>query len=353
MKGAKTDRQTRGLIRLAILLTGIGLSITVWVINYVLTPRQFFGFLLNLIPIALVAWFVGRKASLVLAAAGGILWLVTEQWLYPDPGEQLLNHANVLLYLLLFVVCAWSVAEGRRAVDALREANGRLARATEMKSVFLSAAAHDLRTPLSAIQMGAEFLAEGEAGEEAVAPGQQILEATVQMRGLLDTYLGLGRAEAGELIPRRRSVYPDELVRRVAGKLAPLTLRRRLVIRTETGESWETFCHLDPDLVEAMLTNLATNAIKHSPEGGVVRIEAEPAAPEVVFRVIDRGRGFTGNPAVLFGKYRSGEVPAEAPPGSVGLGLFLVKEIVSAHGGSVTAWNAPEGGAIVEVRLPC
>jgi signal transduction histidine kinase len=108
----------------------------------------------------------------------------------------------------------------------------------------------------------------------------------------------------------------------------------------------------DPDRLDLVLTNLTTNAIRHTPAGGHVRLRALAGdAGEVRFEVADDGEGFDPKwiPSLFDRFFR---IPGSAPGSGVGLGLYICKEIVTAHGGQIGADSAPGRGATFWFTLP-
>jgi two-component system sensor histidine kinase KdpD len=109
--------------------------------------------------------------------------------------------------------------------------------------------------------------------------------------------------------------------------------------------------HVDPVLITQALVNLLENAAKHTPDGTTVRIAAESDGPVVHLTVEDDGPGLpAGDPDLLFAKFQRGRQESKVP--GAGLGLAIVRAIVEAHGGRVTASRREGGGARFEIALP-
>ncbi len=110
---------------------------------------------------------------------------------------------------------------------------------------------------------------------------------------------------------------------------------------------------MDPDRLEQVVTNLVSNAVKYSPDGGAVTVALEESDADVVLRVADSGMGMTPEQqAHLFQRfYRTPEAQARGIQGT-GLGLYLVKQLVEAHGGHIEVASEPGRGSIFTVSLP-
>jgi two-component system sensor histidine kinase AdeS len=111
--------------------------------------------------------------------------------------------------------------------------------------------------------------------------------------------------------------------------------------------------HADPQRLRQMLICLLDNARRYASEGGVVRIETHASGSAGVLRVLDRGAGFPpGGAARAFERFWRSEASRSRQTGGSGLGLSVVRAIAEAHGGRAHAANRPDGGAVLEVRLP-
>jgi two-component system sensor histidine kinase MprB len=219
---------------------------------------------------------------------------------------------------------------------------GALEESLERQRRFVADASHELRTPLTSMQTNLDVLRGGIAlGDEQ---RRQILDdlhrESQEMRSLIAGLLELARSEGVQ--PDREPFQLDELVEAAVE-------RARMYFPSVT---WETV-RLEPTVVdgyrermERAVWNLLENAAKWSGPNGSVEVELESGE----LRVRDHGPGFEeeDQPLVFERFYRS--AAARAMPGS-GLGLAIVREVAEAHGGIVTAENAPDGGALVRLGL--
>jgi histidine kinase len=218
----------------------------------------------------------------------------------------------------------------------------------------ISDVSHELRTPLSNLQGYLEGLAEG-----VVEPSEEtwtLLRAeTERMRRLVDDMRQLSRAEAGRLDLDVSAVSAREIFRIAAERMLPLFEEKGVELKiAAAGEDAPILA--DRDRVVQILTNLLDNALRHTPAGGKVVVEAERRAKDVLFRVEDTGEGVDAEylPRLFERFYRveRSRSRGEARGGS-GVGLAICRALVEAMGGSIWAESAGAGrGATFFFTLP-
>jgi two-component system, OmpR family, sensor histidine kinase KdpD len=226
--------------------------------------------------------------------------------------------------------------------DQAREAALR-ARTEEMRSALLSAVSHDLRTPLAVIT-GAATTLRDDTGQLSAGDRSDLLASIVddarRLERVLENLLQLTRVETG-FQPAREWVPAEELVGAALVRLEGALHDQRVELDVEP----DLLLSIDPVLFEQVLINLLDNAIRHG--APPFRLSARRARDRIEITVEDRGRGLPADPARLFEKY----VRASSAPG-MGLGLAVVRAIVEAHAGTVTAEQRPGGGARFRIELP-
>jgi two-component system sensor histidine kinase KdpD len=217
------------------------------------------------------------------------------------------------------------------------------ARTEEMRSSLLSTVSHDLRTPLAVITGAATSLRDD--GDRLSAETRAELLSTIvddarRLERMLANLLQLTRVETG-LQPAREWVPADELVGAALTRLEDALEDRAVEVDVEP----ELLLSIDPVLFEQVLINLIENAIKHG--APPFSIGVHRTGELAILEVGDRGPGIPAGASRLFEKF----VRASSAPG-VGLGLAVVRAIVEAHGGSITAANRPGGGAMFRAVIP-
>jgi two-component system OmpR family sensor kinase/two-component system sensor histidine kinase BaeS len=232
-----------------------------------------------------------------------------------------------------------------RAFNAMVE---RLREAEQRRRDFLADVAHELRTPLSVIRGNAEGMVDGVYPSDR-AHLERVLEETRVMSRLLEDLLMLSTAEAGALRLHREPVEPGRLVEdavrafRPRAEAAGLTLEARVAAGLPALDA-------DPVRLSEILSNLLSNALRHTPSGGSVTVSAEAAdgRRSVALSVSDSGPGIA--PEVLPHVFE--RFVKSADSGGAGLGLAIARSLVEAHGGEITAQSRPGEGTTMRVVLP-
>lgn len=217
-----------------------------------------------------------------------------------------------------------------------------------VRSSLLSSISHDLRTPLAAIIGSAGSLLQGSAlpsGSPARPLVEDIHEEALRLARLVHNLLEATRLESA--VKLKKEAHPiEEVVGSALGRLERELEGRE--VRAVVPEDLP-LVSIDPSLLEQALVNLLENAVRHTPSGTPLEVEAEASAGMMTVSVRDRGPGVP--PADLervFDKfYRAG-----SSPGGAGLGLAICKAVVAAHGGRIWVENRHGGGAAFRFILP-
>jgi signal transduction histidine kinase len=221
---------------------------------------------------------------------------------------------------------------------------------------LLADVSHELMTPLAAIRGYTETLAMPELALDG-ATRQRYLgiigEETQKLEGLIGDLLDLARLEGGGGTLKKEDVPVKELFRRVCDRHGPALRARQITLDVNVQPPALTL-YADGQRLEQAVQNLAANALRHTPEGGRVTLAAEEAPEGVRLAVRDTGPGIPPEhlPHIFERFYKADASRTAAAQSGSGLGLSIVQAIVERHGGTITAANAPEGGAIFEIRLP-
>jgi signal transduction histidine kinase len=210
--------------------------------------------------------------------------------------------------------------------------------------------AHDLRTPLTRLRGTAE-LALHDTGDPADVRGAlaDCVNESDRVLHLLETLLDVSAAEAGALKLNRDRLDLRSLVERAVDLYHEVAEERRTTVTVDQPETVE----LEADAIRLgqAINNLLDNALKYTPPGGQVTIATRREAGTILLTVTDTGPGIPEieKEAIFRRLYRGDSSRSQR---GLGLGLSLVKAMVEAHGGTVTATDAPGGGARFIVRLP-
>lgn len=230
----------------------------------------------------------------------------------------------------------------------------RLHEADGLRAEFVSFASHELRNPLTAIKGFIETLQMADASPSERAEIYAIVRGECErLLRMTDELLQTSRVEAGRPIALRRQTFD---LRRLAEKVTAImrthTDTHELVVIAPAAP---VQIEADPDKCEQVLINLLSNAIKYAPDGGRIETWVTDGGKTVELAVRDRGLGMSREQAErVFDKfYRIGDgprLPAEAA--GTGLGLYLTRALVNAHGGSIRVESAPGEGSTFTVTLP-
>jgi signal transduction histidine kinase len=244
----------------------------------------------------------------------------------------------------------------RMAMDLDSRATA-LAASDRTRRQLLADVSHELMTPLSAIRGYVETLgmADLPIDQDTRRRYLDIVEQeTHKLEAIIGDLLDLARLEGGGDRIHAEPVAVADLFKRISDRHEPSLRDRNLSLETEIAKDTPQI-RGDAGRLEQALQNLAANAIRHTPEGGRVRLAAAPAEDGVRITVRDTGPGIPPEhlPRVFdrFYKVDAARAGTAVPSGS-GLGLSIVRAIIERHGGTVTAANSSDGGALFELHLP-
>lgn len=225
----------------------------------------------------------------------------------------------------------------------------------QQKTEFLSAVAHDLRTPLTSIKGRAQIMERRLSHpqpdvQSLVGDAHRIEVAASRMMTLVTDLLDVANIELGRpVVLSRRETDLVALVRTAIDQYASVSEQH--TIRCETDLS-ELTGQWDGDRLERVVANLLSNAVKYSPAGGEIVVGVHAADAAAVITVSDFGIGIAeADLQYIFERFQRGANVQPSMAGA-GIGLSVVKEIVEQHGGAVSAERRASGGTTFTVRLP-
>lgn len=238
----------------------------------------------------------------------------------------------------------------------LTNANQKLTQLDRLKSEIISIAAHQLRTPLSAIKWTLKVLIDGDAGPVTTAQRELLskgFESNERMIGLVNDMLEVDRLESGKIMYTFVPVAFDELVRGMIASLLPLATQKGIRIEFLSSSAPIEKIKVDPDKMRDVLQNLIDNAIKYTKENGVVTIGLEASGGDLHFWVKDTGIGIPeADKEKIFSRFFRAQNAAHSQTSGSGLGLFIVQSIVKRHGGKIWFESEENVGTTFHVLLP-
>jgi signal transduction histidine kinase len=238
-------------------------------------------------------------------------------------------------------------------IGALEAARNEAVRANEAKSHFLANMSHELRTPLNAIVGFGDMLRQEILGPLGVARYREyagdICASGERLLQLVSRMLDLAEVEKGTLAIARGRMTPGAVIQQAVAAVRPAAAG--LVFEVEARDLPEI--EADADKLRQALTGILHNAVKFTPAGGTVRVEALCCADGIVIAVEDSGTGMEQSDIEVvtrpFHRLRSA---LDGQHQGAGLGLPFAKAIVELHGGTLSIASAPGHGTRVEIRLP-
>ena len=236
--------------------------------------------------------------------------------------------------------------EVRTLARAFNAMSARLEEADQDRRSALADVSHELRTPLTVIQGNLEAIIDGvyPADAEHLEP---ILAETRILERLIEDLRTLTLAEAGSLVLHREPTDLRSLLTDVAASHRTQAEQAGISVTVVASEDLPTL-EVDPARIREVISNLLTNALRHTPRDGKVALSADLAGGEVEVTVHDTGSGIPADQLdrVFDRFYRSPDSPGS------GLGLPIAKSLVEAHGGTVTAISAAGQGTTIRLSLP-
>ncbi|WP_107422301.1 sensor histidine kinase [Streptomyces lushanensis] len=230
------------------------------------------------------------------------------------------------------------------------------ARLEEQRKVMVSDVAHELRTPLSNIRGWLEAAQDGLA-EPDPAFVSSLLEEAVQLQHIIDDLRDLAAADAGALRLHLEPVGVADLLGQVAAAHQGLaeTAGVTLAVPARTPDTARPTVRADPVRLRQAVSNLVSNAVRHTPPGGTVTLRSHltDSGDEVVLEVSDTGSGIPADDIPhVFDRFWRAEKSRNRSTGGSGLGLAIVLKLAEAHGGTAGVASTEGQGSVFTLRLP-
>jgi PAS domain S-box-containing protein len=230
--------------------------------------------------------------------------------------------------------------------------------ANQAKDEFLALLSHELRTPLNAIMGWTQLLLNGPRARPLppnILRGLEIVQRNARLQAeLVDGLLDVTRVATGGLPLTREPIDPVEAAASAVEAIRPVAAERGLEVELTADREGHGWIAGDPNRVQQVLSNLLSNAAKFTEAGGHVDVRVRRSDGWCEIEVADTGAGIA--PEFLphvFERFRQEDSSATRRHGGLGLGLWLVQELVKAHGGTISAASAGPGrGSTFIIRLP-
>lgn len=239
----------------------------------------------------------------------------------------------------------------------LRRANEELENLDQNKSKFVSIAAHQLRTPLSAVKWAMRMMIDGDFG------ALNIKQRTILMKGyesndhmirLVNDLLNVDRIESGRFIYKLRPIQMKDLINNVLSEFTTAVSRKKVIIKLEPSEDPLPEVFVDPEKLRQVIQNLLDNAIRYTPAGGTIQIGIFLKKPGMLtISIADSGIGIPKEvQEKVFEKFFRANNARKVETDGSGLGLYIVRGIVEKHKGAVWFESEKDKGTTFFFTLP-
>jgi signal transduction histidine kinase len=239
----------------------------------------------------------------------------------------------------------WGSRDIRSVARAFNSMSARLKTIDEQRRSFMADVTHELRTPLSVIRGQAEAIADGvyPADSAHLAP---ILDATQALDRLVEDLRTLVLTDAGNLVLSKEPTDLGQLVQDTADSFRSQAESAGISLTTEVTGNLPSI-EVDPARIRQVISNLLSNAIRHTPSGGSVKVAVSSASDHVTLTVTDTGEGISPE---LLPRVFERFVKGPTSTGS-GLGLAIARDIATAHSGELAITSDPNG-TVARLTLP-
>ncbi|MCI0597703.1 ATP-binding protein [Candidatus Parcubacteria bacterium] len=292
------------------------------------------------------------------------LWLLTLSLLFIRTVEniRIVVAVNLILFAALGFLLIRSVKreiEQREHLEVLTKqleaANERLRELDRLKSEFVSIASHQLRAPITAVQGYVSNMTDGSYGKvpkNLEEPLQTIREATRTMVGSIEDYLNISRIEQGRMRYEKSQFDIADLARKVEEEMAPVARKKNLTLSCVCSEP-NVMVNADVGKIRQVLINIIDNAIKYTAEGSITIAVAKDSHGARI-TIADTGAGIPPEEiGGLFEKFKRARGANKINATGTGLGLYVAKQLVEGHGGTIRAESdGPGKGSRFIIELP-
>lgn len=301
--------------------------------------------------------YADMKAVVDAINQGNVYRYITKPW---DPDELQTVIRQAAEHYDLIVERKGLLKELQAKNQQLEQANSELRQSNALKSAFIQVASHELRTPLTIMLGLSELALRTGALEPALADKlQRIQRAGRRLQSVVDQMIKLLQAGRFDRTLERRPADLAKMIRDAAHDVAPFVELRKQQLRLELAEDLG-LVSVEPDKIRDSLDHLLLNAIKFTPDGGVVAVTAQRQGERAEITIRDTGVGIdpTCLPRIFepfftgFDVSRHSSGHFEYGRKGIGLGLAVVKMFIDMHGGAIKVESRPGEGTTVTISLP-
>ncbi len=239
-----------------------------------------------------------------------------------------------------------------RDITLRKKAEEKLRQIDQMKSEFLSNISHELRTPLQSISGFIKLIIDGQVPEKATQKEflQIVDQETLHLGNLINSLLDMSRLESGKFQIKREKTMMLNMITEALKMFKSLAQQKDIKLRKYIPKGLPQL-NVDNDRMRQVIINLVGNAIKFSDPGGSITVKAQITDDKFIFKVADHGTGIHQKTMKhLFERFYREE--GETVRGGTGLGLYISKQIIEAHGGRIWAESKLGKGSTFSFSLP-
>lgn len=290
----------------------------------------------------------------------GIFWITifTRTLLSRTAEDQIFNLIMFLLSVILGYFLTKSVYKEVRTRELLAVANEQLKRLNLEKSEFLSIATHQLKSPLTVIRGYTSMLMEGSYGklpDKAQETLNRVYDSVANLVIIIDDFLNISRIDQGRMKYDFGIVDVRKLVGDISEELRHMAKSKNITLTSEVKGNGQYHITADYGKIRQILSNIIDNAVKYTKEGTVnIVAEEDIKNKKIKISISDNGMGMTKETInKLFKRFSRAKDVGKVEIGGSGLGLFIAKQMVEAHGGRIWAESDGDGkGSVFIVELP-
>lgn len=271
------------------------------------------------------------------------------------------NAVNTIVFVLVALLISWiddgrknALRERDRLLTSERAARAAAEEANRAKDTFLAMVTHELRAPLNTILGWTNMLGKGMLDAEKTKHAVAVIERGAKTQAqLIEDLLDISRIRTGKFRVNAQPVELSAVVDAAVESIAPSIAAKQIKLHCESDEQIGLISG-DAERLQQVVWNLLSNAVKFTPEKGQIEIRLERAGTYARLTIYDNGAGIRREfLPFVFDSFRQSDETDKAKHKGLGLGLAIVRHLIEAHGGTVTATSAGENlGATFSVELP-